>query len=253
MGAPWPAGVPDAFVRDTYERSPEDLVQRRNVDVGPPLRKLRAPTRAQIITGEMSFKEAEYDAFENWRINTLDYGNDPFDFTIRDHPSPRTLEAQFRGGPVMVERSARNRRVRLELMIFPPAPSGAALTALAALDQASPASWPVGVPGIPRQADYDRTPDSQVLRPDDRNSPGGDLASRLEGRIETASLTMSSTELETFETWFETTAAMGVRDILFPTPTGVHTGCFNSAYKVRGASGLDGWRVSFERYLEARA
>lgn len=252
MAAPWPAGVPDAFLRDTYERAPEDVVTRRAPDVGPPLRKLRAPTAAQMVRGELSLTDPQLTAFDAWRTNTLDYGRDAFDFALRDHPAPRTVEARFRGGPIMLERTKRTRRVRLEIMIAPPAPTPGALTALAALDNAAPAAWPVGVPGMPLQQKYDRTNDDQVRRPDDRNSPGGDLASRLEGRTEKVSLTMSAAELETFESWFEVTAAMGVRDILFPVPTGTHTGCFNSSYTVAGAQNLDGWRVSFERYLEAR-
>ncbi len=252
MAIAWPAGVPNAFVKDTYQRAPEDVIRRSEVAVGPPLRNLWAASRAQNIVGELILTETAYAAFEAWRQDDLNLGRDAFDLTLFDHPVARVVSARFRGAPVVRASSGTGRRVRLELRSDPPAPSAGTLSALAALHKAQPATWPVGVPGCPRTADYERSAVSQVARPDDRNSPGGVLVSRLEGGRERVSLTLSPVELETFETWFEDTAALGVRDILFPVPGGTHTGCFTSSYTVGGSGAGENWRVGFERYLEAR-
>ncbi len=252
MAIAWPVGVPHAFIHDTYERTPEDVVLRDEVAAGPPLRSLWAASRAQTVAGELILSDTQLATFEGWRKTTLDFGNEAFDLTLYDYAAPRTLTARFRGAPVVRASSTKGRRVRIEARVDPPAPSGAALSALAALHRAAPASWPVGVPGCPRVAEYELTADDQVARADEKNSPGSVLISRLEGGRERVGLMLSAAELETFETWFEGTAALGARDILFPVPGGTHTGCFSSGYQVRGAgTGLD-WNVSFERYLEAR-
>ncbi len=252
MAIAWPSGIPTAFVSETYERSPEDVVKRSEVAVGPPLRFLWAASRAQNVVGELSLSEGQLAVFEDWRVNTLDYGNEAFDLTLYDHVSPRTVTARLRGSPSVRAKSGSRRRIRLEMRVDPPEPAPATLSALAALHKADAAPWPASVPGCPRVADYEKTVASQVARPDDRNSPGGVLVSRLEGGQERVSLILSATELEAFEAWFEGAAALGVRDILFPVPGGVHTGCFTSGYAVKGAGAINGWGVTFDRYLEAR-
>lgn len=252
MAIAWPSGIPTAFVQDTYERTPEDVVKRTEVAVGPPLRFLWAASRAQAVVGELILTDAQHELFEIWRKTDLDYGKEAFDLTLYDHPASRVVEARLRGAPALTARSGKGRRLRLEMRVDPPAPSPATLSALAALHKAAPAAWPGTVPGCPRVANYEKSAVSQVARSDDRNSPGAVLVSRLEGSQESVSLTLNSTQLLAFEAWFEGTAALGVRDILFPVPGGTHTGCFTSGYSVRGAGDIAAWAVTFNRYLEAR-
>ncbi len=252
MGAAWPAGVPHKIIRSTYERTPEDTVQRDEVEVGPPLRGLTAPTRAQIVKGEISMRLDQLQAFEAWRKDTLDYSALPIDFPLYDHPTPRVVEARLRTAATVKARSRTGRRLAVELRVDPPAPTPAALSALAALHKADAVAWPAGVPGEPRVSSYQQTRDFVPTRSDDRNSPGQTVKSRLEGATEQVTLPMTSQQLLDFENWFEVDAAMGVRDILFPLGAGTHVGCFASGYAIRGGGERANWVVSFQRYLEAK-
>ncbi len=252
MAAAWPVSVPDKFIRAGYERSPEDVVTRRQVDAGPPLRFLRAPTRAAVIKGQLNLTLTQAGALETWRRDVLDFGSLPFDFTRRDSGAPVLITCRLAAAPKLLAPKGVMRHVTLELRVDPPAPTPAELSALAALDKASPATWPATVPGCPSRASYETQPAHRFLQSPATAPPVSVLVTRLEGAKEKVTLILTATQLDTFEAWFETSAALGVRDIDFPVPGGVHIGCFSTGYVVRASANRLAWVVSFERYLEAQ-
>ncbi len=251
MTVSWPSGVPDRFERDGYTRTMEDVVRRYDGDSGPPSRRLRWATAGQTLTGQIPMSASHHATFEAWRQTELDNGKASFDLVLRDHGTPRTVEAQFTAQPRLIRAGSVIRRVALELRLAPPAPSGAALAALAALDRASAAAWPSGVPGTPKRASFSSEADSQVIRGNPEGPMSGRLMSRQEGRIEPVTLTMTGAELAAFELWFATTAAFGARDVLFPAASGARLGCFAGSYTVTAPATQSGFTVSFERYIEA--
>ncbi|MEO1187729.1 MAG: hypothetical protein AAFW60_01555 [Pseudomonadota bacterium] len=239
-------------MRDTYQRAPEDVVRREDVQLGPPLRSLRAASRFETIRGQISCSLSQAAAFEIWRKEELRYQREPITLPLYDHVALRNVTVRMTARPEVVAKNKSTRRIQLEFRSDPVAPTPAALSALAALHKAGPAAWPVGVPGCPRVEGYRSQTQTRTAFADERNSPGASSVTNQEGAIETVTLPMSSTELEAFEAWFEADAALGARDIEFPVPGGTHLGCFESSYTVSGSNETSDWIVSFERYLEAR-
>lgn len=251
MTGSWPEGVRARLLRQGYTRTPEDVVARREVAAGPPLRDLRWGSRHQTVRGTLPLRFDEGAAFETWWRDGLDFGAASFSYTLYDHPAPREVTARFLRPPVRTQTSAIRAGYALELQIVAPLPTPEALAGLAALDEAEPAMWPAGVQATPRRAGYQAERLDPVLRGPEDGPPAARLLSRHAGTTETVSVPMDRAELEAFEAWFETDAALGARDIAWPVAGGVHAGCFASGYTVAGAEGRADFSVSFERYLEA--
>lgn len=251
MSAGFASGLSDAMLRDGYTREPETVVAWREVEAGPPLRELLWPTAGQRVTGQFSYRHSDGPVFEAWVRDTLNHGRDPFDWTLRDHPSPRSVTARFLRPPVRSASTSSRRLYSAEILVEPPAPQTSALTALAALHKAAPASWPAGLPQVPLRAGYTAEPADPVLRPPADGPPGGRLATRNAGVTEEVSLALTPAQLAAFETWFETDAAFGARDIAWPVPGGTRPGCFASGYSIAAQGNSPRFLVTFKRYLEA--
>lgn len=246
----WPTGVPIKLQRQGYSREPQDVVRRRKVDAGPPLRELLDGSVSQRVRGVLSLSPAEADLFEAFRTDTLDRGLGRFYWTVTDNGAAVT--ARLAAQPKL-SRTRTRRRYELDLHCEAPAPSGAALTALAALEDAGPASWPGTVPFHPLRTGFAVEPDDQVLRSAEDGPQVQALKSRAEGRTLPVQLNLSPAELAAFEAWFASEAGFGVRDVRFPDLAGgTHLGCFGGSYTIQPATTLR-WAVSFPIYLEAIA
>ena len=251
MSAGFAPGLRDSMMRDGYTRQPETVVAWHEVETGPPLRELVWPTAGQRVSGQFSWRHADGAVFEAWVRDTLNHGRDPFDWTLRDHPAPRGVTARFLRLPVRAGATASRRVYSAEILVEPPAPQPAALSALAALHKAAPASWPASLPAFPLRAGYTAEPADPVLRAPEGAPPGGRLSTRNAGLTEDAAFALTPAALEAFEAWFATDAAFGARDIAWPVAGGTRPGCFASGYSVAAQPGSPRFLVRFKRYLEA--
>lgn len=246
----WPAGVPIKLQRQGYSREPQDLVQRLQVDAGPPLRRLIDGAAGQKVRGTLAMSQAESVLFETWRLETLDRGMGSFNWVITDNG--RAVEARFAAQPKLT-RAVNRWRYELEIDCAPGTPSAVVLEALADLEDAGPATWPVTVPFRPMRTGFALQPMDQVLRSPDGAVHRQALKSRAEGSDVDIVLQLTTAELSAFEAWFAAEAAFGARDVLFPSLAGgTHFGGFSSGYKIGPAASLR-WAVSFKIYLEAVA
>lgn len=251
MSVSWPAGLRDSLLRDGYTRTPEAIVEWREVEAGPPRRKLVWPTPHQKVTGTLPVPEGAAEDFEDWMRWSLDRGRESFGFVLRDWPAPRSVIAHFTTPAVLEARTARLRRYSVDLTIEAPSPVPAAMAALAALDGAGPTQWPASLPQYPLREGYTSTPANAVLRPPQEGPASARLKTRNAGRTEKAAFRMTPAQLQIFELWFQTSAAFGARDIGWPVPGGFHLGCFASGYSVAASAQTARFTVSFERYFEA--
>ncbi|MDP1556071.1 MAG: hypothetical protein Q8L84_11490, partial [Hyphomonas sp.] len=173
-----------------------------------------------------------------------------FSWQITDNG--RDVVARFAAQPQLTRFGPRW-RYALDIECDAPAPTLAALEALAELEEARPASWPGTVPFRPQRASWSQTPEDGVLRSPEGGYQAQALSSRSDGTVMAATLHLSPGELADFETWFETEAAYGARDILFPSLAGgTHFGHFHEVYSVTPANSAD-WAVGLRLYLEAIA
>lgn len=246
----WPAGVPMKLQRSGYSRQPQDIVHRMKMDTGPALRRLVDGSAGQRVKGVLSLSAAQAALFETWRLETLDRGQNRFSWQIPDNG--RSVTARLAAQPQLTRAGARW-RYALDIECDAPAPSLAALEALAELEDEGPASWPGAVPFRPQRAGFSRVPEDGVLRTGEGGYQAQALGSRADGSVLSVVLHLSPAELAAFETWFETAAAFGARDILFPSLSGgTHLGHFHEVYAVTAATTAD-WAVSTKIYLEAIA
>lgn len=250
MAAPfdWPAGVPIKLLRDGYQRKPQDLVHRMAVEAGPPMRRLLDGSAGQAVKGTLSMTPAAGVLFETFRRDTLDRGGARFSWVITDNG--RAVVARFASQPKLT-RMPNRWRYAVEIECDAPVPSPASLTALAALEGAGPAAWPATVPFRPVRPSYGLTPEDRILRSPPESVQHYSVSTRAEGHVQDLVLHLTQAQLAAFEAWFETAAAFGALDVLFPAVDGgTHRGSFREVYTLTPAA-LDKWAVTFKVYLEA--
>lgn len=246
----WPSGLERRLQREGYSREPQDVVRRHKPDAGPAIRYLRDGACSERVKGVLPLTLAGFDLWAEFFEDTMEKGSRSFDWTIPDNGAD--VIARLAAQPQITKSGARW-RVELDIECEAPEPSLAALSALAALDGAAPASWPASVPWRPQRAAWSETPEDGVLRSPEGAPLRQALTSRADGAVQEITLPLTSAQKGAFEGWFRSTAAFGARDVLFPSVRGgVHRGHFHKTYRVTPArSAL--WAVSFPIYLEAVA
>lgn len=250
MGVPWPSGVEIKLQRAGYTRTPEDVVQRLAPDTGPALLRLLAGTRRQRIQGNLRLAPGPAAVFRAWRGETLRAGSRFFDWVITD--SGANVEARLTGQPVETELSGRSVLFALEIETVAAPASPARMSMLAALDGLGAADWPAGLPFHPLRGAFQDAPTDRVVRGSERGLSRQVAGTLGEGREVTAALRFSRAGVATFEAWFETTLALGVRPARVPLRGALHTAFFNGAYTVAPGLGED-FVVTCPLYLEALA
>ena len=244
----WPSGVPEKLQRQGYSRQPQDLVHRMKPDAGPPMRRLIDGAAAQSVKGVLSLSAAEAALFDAFLRDDLGNGLYRFNWTITDNGA--AVVARLAAQP-RLRRQAVRYLYELDIACDAPAPSPAALSALAALEDLGPAAWPGAVPFRPQRASWSRQPDDQIMRsaPDGFQSQG--LISRAGADLVEIVLMLTSAQVSAFEAWFAAEAGFGVRDISFPDlGDGRTRGFFDSVYAVAPGNG-DRWAISFRIGYEA--
>ncbi|RAN30629.1 hypothetical protein [Hyphomonas pacifica] len=245
----WPAGVEHRLLRDGYSREPEDLVDRFKMDSGPALRRLLDGAAGQRVKGTLSLERHQADMFEAWRADVLDRGSSPFNWIITDNARP--VVARFAAQPRLTEKLATRHRYAVEIECQAPDPSPAQLAALAALEDAGPAVWPASVPFRIIRSGYSLAPEDGVIRSPFEGVHRQALMSRADGFVTDAPLYLRRAELAEFESWFETEAAFGVRDVLFPHQDGgTWRGHFHETYKISVPGNRAKFALGLKIYLE---
>lgn len=250
MPVSYPAGVRILPLREGYSREPRDVVLRHKPDAGPALRYLTDGACSERIRCVLALPLAQEGLFRAWHEGPLEKGTQTFDWVIPD--TGQAVIARLSAQPKYTRRGARW-RVALDIATQPPDPTLSQLTALAALEDYGPASWPATVPFSPKRSGWLLTPEDGVLRSPDEGPQRQSLSSRADGAVLDLTLHVTPAQKTAFETFFRTDAAFGARDVLFPgVDGGVHRGHFHRSYTITPARTAE-WVISTQIYLEAVA